>query len=61
VKIMCLKNSNHLTMVMSLCAQAHRRWDHHANQMWDGKIGIWPIGGFVPAQQRTSMKDCKSE
>jgi hypothetical protein len=42
------KNANHLTMVMFLCAQAHRRWDHHANQMWDGKIGIWPIGEFVP-------------
>jgi hypothetical protein len=46
-----VKNVNHLTMVMILCAQVRLRWDHHANQMWDGKIGIWPIGEFVPAQR----------
>ena len=46
-----VRNVNHLTMVMFLCAQARPRWDHQANQMWDGKIGIWPIGGFVPAER----------
>ena len=40
---------------MFLCAQARPRWDNNANQMWDGKIGIWPIGEYVPAA-RTSVK-----
>jgi hypothetical protein len=44
-----VKNTKHLKMVMFLCAQARPRWDHNANQMWDGKIGMWPIGQFQPA------------
>ena len=42
---------------MFLCgAQARLRWDHHRNQCWDGKIGLWlwPIGHWAPAQ-RTSI------
>ena len=30
-------------------------WDPHRNSVWDGKIGMWPIGDWVPAQ-RTSSK-----
>ena len=44
-----VKNTKHLKMVMFLCTQARPRWDHNANQMWDGKIGMWPIGQFQPA------------
>jgi hypothetical protein len=38
-----VKNKRHVKMVMFLCAQARPRWDEHANAMWDGKIGIWPL------------------
>jgi hypothetical protein len=38
------KHKNYIEKVMFLCAQARPRWDFHANTMWDGKIGIWPIG-----------------
>jgi hypothetical protein len=38
-------------MVMFLCAQARPRWDEHANEMWDGKFGIWPIGEYEPAER----------
>ena len=49
-----VKNRNKIKMVMFLCAQARPRWDNNANQMWDGKIGIWPIGEYIPAV-RTSV------
>jgi hypothetical protein len=49
-----VKNKRHVKMVMFLCAQARPRWDEHANEMWDGKIGIWPIGQYEPAE-RTSV------
>ena len=44
-----VKDSSKIKMVMFLCAQARPRWDNNANQMWDGKIGIWPIGEYIPA------------
>ena len=49
-----VKDSSKIKMVMFLCAQARPRWDNNANQMWDGKIGIWPIGEYKPAT-RTSV------
>jgi hypothetical protein len=52
---MTVKDSSKIKMVMFLCAQARPRWDNNnANQMWDGKIGIWPIGEYIPAV-RTSV------
>jgi len=45
------KHKSHITKVMFLCAQARPRWDHHTNSMWDGKIGIWPVGRWEPAQR----------
>jgi hypothetical protein len=39
---------------MLLCAQARPRWDPHIHTIRDGKIGIWPIGEWAPAQ-RTSI------
>jgi hypothetical protein len=44
----------HIPKVMFLCAQARPRWDAHRNTVWDGKIGLWPIGHWAPAQ-RTSV------
>jgi hypothetical protein len=47
------RHKNFIVKVMFLCAQARPRWDPHTHSMWDGKIGIWPIGRYVAAQ-RTS-------
>jgi hypothetical protein len=49
-----ISHKKHITKVMFLCAQARPRWDPHRNQIWDGKLGLWPIGHFAPAQ-RTSV------
>jgi hypothetical protein len=49
-----VKNTKHLKMAMFLCAQARPRCDHNANQMWDGKIGMWPIGQFQPAARASA-------
>ena len=45
------KHKSHITKVMFLCAMARPRWDNTTNTYWDGKIGIWPVGEFVPAQR----------
>jgi hypothetical protein len=38
-----VKNRNKVKMVIFLFSQARPRSDNNMNQMWDGKIGIWPI------------------
>jgi hypothetical protein len=50
-----IRHRGHIPKVMFLCAQARPRWDPHRNAMWDGKLGLWPIGNWVPAQ-RTSTR-----
>ena len=47
------KNKLHITKVMFLAAQAQPRWDPCRNAYWDGKIGMWPVGEWTPAE-RTS-------
>jgi hypothetical protein len=42
---------NYIEKVMFLCAQARPRWDYGATTMWDGKVGIWPIGHWEVAQR----------
>jgi hypothetical protein len=42
------RHKSHITKVMFLCAQARPRWDYAKNQMWDGKLGIWPVGHWQP-------------
>jgi hypothetical protein len=34
-----------------MCVHTLPRFDHTANQMWDGKLGMWPIVEFVPAER----------
>ena len=51
-----VKHKSHITKVMFLCAQARPRMvrvgTREDNQrMWDGKIGIWPIGDWKAAQR----------
>jgi hypothetical protein len=50
-----IRHKSHIPKVMFLCAQARPRWDPHRNAIWDGKIGLWPIGNWAPAQ-RTSIR-----
>jgi hypothetical protein len=49
-----IRHKSHIPKAMFLCAQAQPRWDPHRNAIWDGKIGLWPIGNWAPAQ-RTSI------
>ena len=44
-----VQHKSHITKVMFLSAIARPRKDTVANQMWDGKLGIWPIGEWKPA------------
>jgi hypothetical protein len=46
-----IRHKCHIPKVMFLCAQARPRWDPHRNAMWDGKLGLWPIGHWAPAQR----------
>jgi len=44
-----VKHKNFIEKVMFLCAQARPRMDHTTRSMWDGKIGMWPIGKYKAA------------
>lgn len=50
-------HKSHITKVMFLCAQARPRHDPATNQWWDGKIGIWPIGEWAPAQRSSTNRE----
>jgi hypothetical protein len=46
------KSKRFPTRVMFLCAVARPQWDTaRANRFFDGKLGIWPFVGKVPAQR----------
>ena len=47
----CIKHKSHITKVMFLCTVVRPRFNMSANSWWDGKLGIWPIGDWEPAQQ----------
>jgi hypothetical protein len=49
-----VEHKKYMDKVMFLCAIARPRWDPTKRCMWDGKIGMWPIGDFGKAQ-RTSV------
>ncbi|KAL7575060.1 hypothetical protein ACA910_000431 [Epithemia clementina (nom. ined.)] len=46
-----VQHKGHITKVMFLCAVARPRFDRTTNSWFDGKLGLWPIGKFVPAQR----------
>ena len=52
----CIKSKLHITKVMFLCAVARPRFNTSANSWWDGKLGIWPIGGWEPAQRASKNR-----
>ena len=47
----CVKHKSHITKVMFLCAVVRLRFNTSANSCWDGKLEIWPIGDWEPAQR----------
>ena len=49
-----VRHKGYVTKVLFFCAQARPRWDPNRNQMWDGKLGLWPVGKWRPAA-RTSV------
>jgi len=51
-----VKHKNFIGKVMFLCAQARPRWDPATNSMWDGKLGIWPIGKYTVAQRTSANR-----
>ena len=48
----CVKHKSHITKVMFLYAAARPRFNTSLNAWWDGKLGIWPIGDWEPAQRK---------
>ena len=49
----CVKHKSHITKVMFLCTVARLRFNPSANSWWDGKLGIWLIGDWEPAKQKS--------
>ena len=47
----CIESKSHITKVMFLCAVVRPCFNPSANSWWDGKLGIWPIGGLEPAKR----------
>ena len=52
----CVKSKSHITKLMFLCAVARPRFNTSANSWWDGKLSIWPIGGWEPAQRASKNR-----
>ena len=52
----CIKHKSHITKAMFLCAVARPQYNPCAKFWWDGKLGIWPIGDWEPAQRRSKNK-----
>ena len=50
------KHKSHITKIMFMCAQARPQWFARENQYWDGKIGMWPIGSFEPAERASANR-----
>ena len=52
----CVKHKSHITKVMFLCAVARPRFNPCSNSWWDSKLGIWPIGDWEPAKQKSKNR-----
>jgi hypothetical protein len=50
------KHKGYILKVMFLCAQARPRFDAQAGSMWDGKLGIWPIGTYKLAKRSSKNR-----
>jgi hypothetical protein len=48
-----VSHKSHIRKVMFLCAVARPRFNYATNSWFDGKIGMWPVGDFEPAQRNS--------
>lgn len=46
-------SKRYIMKVMFIAAVAKPRWDSITNTMFDGKIGLWPIIDYIPAQRNS--------
>ena len=46
----CIKHKSHIMKIMFLCTVARPHYNPCSKTWWDGKLGIWPIGDWEPAQ-----------
>ncbi|KAL7578224.1 hypothetical protein ACA910_012647 [Epithemia clementina (nom. ined.)] len=51
-----VKHKSHITKVQFLCAVARPRFDNTTISWFDGKLGIWPIGDWVPAAMSSANR-----
>ena len=51
-----VQHKSFLTKILFLCAVARPRYDTNKNTLFDGKIGIWPIGKWEPAKQSSKKR-----
>ena len=47
----CIKHKSHTIKVMFLCAVVRPCYNPCLKTWWGGKLGIWPIGDWEPAQR----------
>ena len=52
----CVKHKSRITKVMFLCAVVRPCFNPCSNSWWDGKLGIWPIGDWEPAKQKSKNR-----
>ena len=51
------KHKSHILKVMFLCAVARPRFDEEGNEIFDGKIGIWPFVEEVTAVRNSKNRE----
>ena len=49
-------HKSHIDKIMFLCAVARPRYNPYTKQIWDGKIGIWPIATLTPAARNSANR-----
>ena len=52
----CVKHKSHITKVMFLCAVVRPHFNPCSNSLWDGKLGILPIGDWEPVKWKSKNK-----
>jgi hypothetical protein len=50
-------HKSHVRKVMFLCAMARPRFNNTTNSWFDGKLGMWPVGEWVPAQRKSARRE----
>ena len=51
-----VKHQSHITKVMFLCTDVRPHFNPSVNSLWDSKLGIWPIGDWEPAKQKSKNR-----